>query len=271
MLIARPARRWISSALRLRTSQVPPPTVPMPSRPTLIGFMSHQASFEVAFDVGPLGGEHAVHDAVSHRAVAPRPMVAYDAVLLCAQRLDGALGGEVEVVGAQPDHFAFQRFESVREQQELAGRIDMAALEPLRIPGIADLDAVGGGDDVVIAGTTDDLSRRGLANHPWEHVAVLLPLQRGFDVLRRLAGRRNAGEPQLPELAVLRGCLETFLVLLLHGFEPNAMALERHGLRSDHAAPRRRPSFLNMSLMPRTAWRKRCSFSMSAMRTWSSP
>ena len=42
MRIARPARRWISSALRLRTSQVPPPTVPMPSSPTLMGFMSLQ-------------------------------------------------------------------------------------------------------------------------------------------------------------------------------------------------------------------------------------
>jgi hypothetical protein len=40
MRIARPARRLISLALRLRTSQVPPPTVPMPSRPTLIGFIS---------------------------------------------------------------------------------------------------------------------------------------------------------------------------------------------------------------------------------------
>jgi hypothetical protein len=38
MRIGRPARRWISSALRLRTSQVPPPTVPMPSSATLIGF-----------------------------------------------------------------------------------------------------------------------------------------------------------------------------------------------------------------------------------------
>jgi hypothetical protein len=31
-------RRWISSALRLRTSQVPPPTVPMPRSPTRMGF-----------------------------------------------------------------------------------------------------------------------------------------------------------------------------------------------------------------------------------------
>ena len=39
MRISRPARRWISSRLRASTVQVPPPTVPMPSRPTLIGFI----------------------------------------------------------------------------------------------------------------------------------------------------------------------------------------------------------------------------------------
>jgi hypothetical protein len=37
MRIARPARRWISSPLRPRTSQTPLPTVPMPSSPTRIG------------------------------------------------------------------------------------------------------------------------------------------------------------------------------------------------------------------------------------------
>jgi hypothetical protein len=35
----RPARRWISSWLRLSTLKVPLPTVPMPKRPTLIGFI----------------------------------------------------------------------------------------------------------------------------------------------------------------------------------------------------------------------------------------
>src|SRR5882762_1422421 len=35
--IARPARRWISSAFRFNTSQVPPPTVPIPSSPTRMG------------------------------------------------------------------------------------------------------------------------------------------------------------------------------------------------------------------------------------------
>ena len=38
-------------------------------------------------------------------------------------------------------------------------------------------------------------------------------------------------------------------------------------LHLDHAAPRSRPSLRNMSRMPRAAWRRRCSFSISAMRT----
>src|SRR5262244_338270 len=40
MRISRPARRWISSRLRASTFHVPPPTVPMPSSPTLIGFIA---------------------------------------------------------------------------------------------------------------------------------------------------------------------------------------------------------------------------------------
>jgi len=56
------------------------------------------------------------------------------------------------------------------------------------------------------------------------------------------------------------------------------------GAAADRADPQQTPTrigftlllgvirpFLNMSLMPRTAWRKRCSFSIRAMRTWSSP
>src|SRR5581483_818775 len=38
-----------------------------------------------------------------------------------------------------------------------------------------------------------------------------------------------------------------------------------------HAAPLSRPSLRNMSRMPRAAWRRRSSFSISAMRTCSSP
>src|SRR3954464_11746074 len=101
--IARPARRWISSALRLSTSQVPPPTVPMPSSPTLMGFMFPEAQLQVALHVGPFAREHPVHDRIAHAAVTARPVVADHSVLLCPERLDRALRGEVEVVGAQAD------------------------------------------------------------------------------------------------------------------------------------------------------------------------
>src|SRR4051794_25348407 len=146
--IARPARRWISSALRLSTSQVPPPTVPMPNRPTLMGFIFFQSRRQMFSHVRPLRGEHAVHHRVAHRAVAPRPVMADDAVLLRAERLDCALRSEVEVVGAQADHLAAELLEAVGEEEQLARGVDVAALVARRIPGVADLHAIGRGDDV---------------------------------------------------------------------------------------------------------------------------
>src|SRR3954470_9704237 len=95
--IARPARRRISSALRLSTSQVPPPTVPMPSRPTLMGFIFLQPELQMAFHIRPLVSENAVHHGVADAAVAARRVVPDDAVLLRAERLDRALRAEIEV------------------------------------------------------------------------------------------------------------------------------------------------------------------------------
>src|SRR5437879_10959032 len=164
--IARPARRWISSALRLSTSQVPPPTVPMPSSPTLIGFISFQAELKVMPDVRPFGCEHAVHHGIAHRAVAPRPVVTDHAVLLRTQRFDRPLRGQIEIVGAQAHDLAAQFLEGVREKQQLASGIDVAALPALRVPGVADLDAVGGRDDVVIKGAADNLAALPLAHGP---------------------------------------------------------------------------------------------------------
>src|SRR5688500_16525150 len=56
--IARPARRRISPALRLRTSQVPPPTVPMPSRPTLMGRIMTRARRSGRSSQEPVLAEH---------------------------------------------------------------------------------------------------------------------------------------------------------------------------------------------------------------------
>src|SRR5574341_1939430 len=201
--IARPARRWISSALRLSTSQVPPPTMPMPSSPTLMGFISLQPELEMALDVGPFGREPAVHHRVSDGAVAPRPVVADDAVLLRAERLDRALRAEIEIVGAQADDLAMDLFEAVFEQQQLARAVDVAALHALRVPGVADLDAVGGGDDVVIARRPYDPPALQIADRPGQHIPLLLPGERAGDVGLDLLDFRNAGEEELPQPAVL--------------------------------------------------------------------
>src|SRR5689334_365952 len=271
MRIALPARRRISSALRLSTSQTPLPTVPMPSRPTLMGFIAFQPELQVALHVRPFGGEHAVQDGVADGAVAARRMVADHAVFFRAERLDRALRAEIEVVGAQADHAAVELLEAIAKQKQLARVVDGRPLAALRVPGVADLDAIGRGEDVVVARAADDRVALELAHHPGQHVAVLLALQRRVDVGARLAGRGDRGEKKLPEPAVLRRSVEVFLVRFAQGLEPDAVAFQRRGDNLDQAAPFRSPSFLNMSRMPRTAWRRRCSFSISAMRTCVSP
>src|SRR5439155_9789554 len=103
-------------------------------------------------------GQHAVDHGVAHRAVAAQRVVADDAVLLCAERLDRALRAEIEVVGPQAYDLAFQSLERVSEEKELTSRIHVAALTALCIPGIADLDPIRRRDDVVIPGAANNSS-----------------------------------------------------------------------------------------------------------------
>src|SRR5256885_6828548 len=271
ILIARPARRWISSALRLSTSHVPPPTVPMPSSPTLIGFIAIQAGLEFALDVRPFGCEHAVHHVIAYRAIAPRPVVPDHPVLLRAQRFDRALRGQVEIVGAQAHDLAAQCLEGVREKQQLAGAIDVAALPALRVPGVADLDAIGGSDDGVITGAADNLAALQLAHRPRQHVTVPLPFQRFFDIDAGLLGRGHGGEPQFPQSSVGRCACQLFFVEMGKRLELDPVTLQGDRRRPDQAAPRSSPSLRNMSRIPRTAWRRRWSVSISANRPGSLP
>src|SRR5688572_72281 len=157
------------------------------------------------------------------------------------------------------------------EEQDLAGGVDVAALPALRVPGVANLDAVRRRDDVVVARAADHFAALRFDHRPRQHVARLLPGERGFDVRPGFLRLGHARVPELPQLAVLGGLDEALLVLARKRFEAHPVALQGRGFRLDHAAPLSKPSFLNMSRIPRTAWRRRCSFSMSAMRTWSSP
>src|ERR1700716_313051 len=97
---------------------------------------ARESKLQMAFDVGPFCHQDAVHHTVPSRPIPTRLMVANHAVLFCADGFDGFLGGEVEVVGPEPDDFATERLERVREQKEFARAIDMASLPSHAIPGV---------------------------------------------------------------------------------------------------------------------------------------
>jgi len=65
-------------------------------------------------------------------------------------------------------------------------------------------------------------------------VAGLEPGLRAGDVGVRLLGLRDAGEPQLPELAVGGGRDQAVVVLAREGLEAHAVAFEGDRFRVDH-------------------------------------
>src|SRR4051794_35926727 len=99
------------------------------------------------------------------------------AIPLRAEAFDRALRAEIEVVGAQADHFAPEFLERVRQEQEFAGGVDVAALRALRVPGIPDLPAIEGRDDVVVARGAEDRAGGETADGPRKHVAATLTLK----------------------------------------------------------------------------------------------
>src|SRR5512134_1233851 len=122
--------------------------------------MPREPPLEMQLHLRPFAREDAVHHDVARRAVAPRAEVPDDAVFLRAESLDRALRREVELVGAKADDLAANRFECVREEQQLAARVDVTALGALRVPRVADLDAVDVGGDIVEARAADEGARR---------------------------------------------------------------------------------------------------------------
>src|SRR5206468_1553937 len=99
-------------------------------------------------------------------------------VPLRAQRLDGPLRAEVEVVGPQADDLAAQGVERMAEEQQLAGGVDVRTLAALAVPGVPDLDAIDRRLDIVVAGRPDDRPARHVAHDPGEHVTIALTLER---------------------------------------------------------------------------------------------
>src|SRR5207302_8291548 len=152
-----------------------------------------------------------------------------DAVLLRAERLDRTLGGEVEIVGAKPDHLAGERLERVAEEEQLADGVEVRLLPAFRVPRVADLEALGFLHNVVIARRANEGAALELAYHEGQHVRGVLPRERLRDIALRLLRARHGGEPQLPQRAIGRRGGERVAMLARERLESHAVAFERDG------------------------------------------
>src|SRR3989449_3102999 len=94
--------------------------------------------------------------------------------------------------GSKPAVFFFQAEDGIRD-------VAVTGVQTCALPiCVADLDAIGGSDDVVITGAADNLAALELAHRPRQHIAVLLSIQCFFDIGGCLGRLRHGGEPQFP-------------------------------------------------------------------------
>src|SRR6267142_2428366 len=114
----------------------------------------------------------------------------------------------------------------------------MSPLPPRGVPGVADLDPIDLGDDVVEPRAPRDGARRQLPDHPGEHVTGTLAVECVGDVDPRLPRFRDEGEPELPEPAVRGRGREPVLMPGAKRLEPDAVPLECDGSHWDHLRPR---------------------------------
>src|SRR5215470_28886 len=115
---------------------------------------------EMLSDRRPFALDDAEHDRVAIAAIGRYLVIAQDRVLLRAQPQDRLAGRVIEPVRAELHRDAFELFERVREEQQLALGVEGAALHALRVPRVADLESPIRAIDVKVARASDDLSGR---------------------------------------------------------------------------------------------------------------
>src|SRR4051812_16878485 len=192
---------------------------------------------QMPFHVWPFESQDAVHNAVSHRTVSPGVMMADDAVLVRAERFNGSLRCKVEVVGPESNDSTPQGVESVFQQEQLTRSVDPAALPAGRIPGVADLDSIDLGGNVVVAGASYNRIRLHLPHGPGQHMAGPLTFERIGDVPLGLVRSGHRGKPELPEPAVGSGGGQPVLMAGGQWLQPHAVTLERDRGCDDHEQP----------------------------------
>ena len=81
--------------------------------------MKGESQFEVSSYVRPFAGQDAKQDGVTHGPITAHLMVPEDTVFFGPQRSDGALRGEVKMIGAQTDYLASKRMKGMVELSSL--------------------------------------------------------------------------------------------------------------------------------------------------------
>src|SRR5262249_27942764 len=127
---------------------------------------------QVRFYRRPFAGDDAVDAGIPQRAVQGALVAAQEAVKLGSQALDAAPARMIEEMGAEFDGDAIKLLESVREEQELALRVDRGALSALAIPSRADLDALVDGVDIEKGRHADGRPGKEIDDGERQHLAL---------------------------------------------------------------------------------------------------
>src|SRR3546814_11180200 len=85
------------------------------------------------------------------------------------------------------------------QQQQLADRIDVAALPAFSIPGVADLQPPQSGYDIVITACANDPAAIGFDDGKRQHMPRRPALQGSLDIGGGAAGFRNRRYTQFPQ------------------------------------------------------------------------
>ncbi len=105
----------------------------------------------------------------------------------------------------------------------------MRALQAFAVPGVADFKTRNGGNDVVIAGRTQDLFRGLILDDEGQHVPSRQAVQRRLNVAGSLLGLGYRGHSQVPEFSVACRCRQAFGVRLREWLKAHAPALQGTG------------------------------------------
>jgi hypothetical protein len=186
----------------------------------------------------PFGRDDAEDHGIAKRSVRQALVIAEDAILFRAETRDRLARGEVEEARAKLDGDAGERLERMREQQELRFRVERRALDPLRVPRVADFQPPMHGVHVEIACAADDVVGRRIADDERQRALRRAHVERSVDIFQRLVRRGNARVPQSPQLAVGRCRLEPRFVLARERLERDVRATQYHRFDERHATSR---------------------------------